>query len=58
MKTEMTMEGFNEISQSDQKEINGGLWPVLGCLIVAAATEIMSDWDNFKNGLKGLPEQK
>ncbi len=57
MKTEMTLEGFNEISQSEQKEINGGIWPLVASLIVAAVTEVLSDWDNFKNGLKGLPEQ-
>ena len=58
MKTEMTMEGFNEISQSEQKEINGGIWPLVSALIVAAVTEVIGDWDNFVNGLKGKPEQK
>ncbi len=57
MKTEMTLEDFNEISQSEQKEINGGIWSLVATIIAAAVTEVISDWDNFKNGLKGLPEQ-
>lgn len=62
MKTEMSLEGFSEVSLSEQQEINGGFWPIIGKivvgLIVAAATEVMDDWDNFKNGLQGLPENK
>jgi hypothetical protein len=62
MKTELSLEGFSEISQSRQQEINGGLLPfvagILSSIVVAAVTEIIDDWDNFKNGLKGLPEQK
>lgn len=62
MKTEMSLEGFSEVSLSEQQEINGGIWPIIGKivvgLIVAAATEVIDDWDNFKNGLQGLPENK
>ncbi len=62
MKTEMSLEGFSEISRSEQQEINGGIWPILGKIaagiIIAAATAVIDDWDNFKNGLQGLPETK
>ncbi len=62
MKTEQSLEGFSEISLSEQQEINGGIWTLVGRLLVslaaAAATAIINDWDNFKNGLQGLPEEK
>ena len=62
MKTEMSLEGFSEVSLSEQQEINGGIWPIIGKivvgLVIAAATEVIDDWDNFKNGLQGLPENK
>ncbi|MDX2431671.1 MAG: class IIb bacteriocin, lactobin A/cerein 7B family [Bacteroides sp.] len=62
MKTELALEGFSEISMSEQQEINGGIWPIIARILVgaavAAATEIIDDWDNFKNGLQGLPETK
>lgn len=60
MKTNLSLEGFSEISQADQQEINGGLFfvPILAALIIAGGTEIIQDWDNFKNGLMGRPEEK
>ena len=62
MRKELLLEGFSEVSQSEQQEINGGILPffvgLLSGIIVAAATELFDDWDNFKNGLQGLPEQK
>lgn len=62
MKTEMSLEGFSEISLSEQQEINGGIWPLIGRIVVGAAiaavTAVIDDWDNFKNGLQGLPENK
>ena len=62
MKKELLLEGFSEVSQSEQQEISGGLLPfvagLLSGIIIAAATELIDDWDNFKNGLQGLPEQK
>lgn len=61
MKTELSLEGFSEISSSEQQEINGGIWSIVARIVVgvaiAAATELIDDWDNFKNGLQGLPEQ-
>jgi hypothetical protein len=62
MKTELSLEGFSEISSNEQQEINGGILPFLAGLIsgiiLASGTEIISDWDNFKNGLMGRPEDK
>ncbi len=62
MKTELSLEGFSEISPNEQQEINGGILPffagILSAIVVAAATELMHDWDNFKNGLMGRPEEK
>lgn len=62
MRNELLLEGFSEVSQSEQQEINGGLLPffagLLTGVIIAAATELIHDWDNFKNGLMGRPEQK
>ncbi len=62
MKTELSLEGFSEISPNEQQEINGGIWSLVAKILVgaavAAATEIINDWDNFKNGLMGRPEDK
>jgi len=61
MKTEMALEGFSEITISEQQEINGGIASLAARLIVAAVsagvTAIIGDWDNFKNGLTGQPEE-
>lgn len=62
MKTELSLKGFSEIPGSEQEEINGGLLSILAGILIgiatAASAQIMSDWDNFKNGLMGLPEEK
>lgn len=62
MKTELSLDGFSEISVSEQQQINGGIWPIVARIVagvvIAAASELVDDWDNFKNGLQGLPEQK
>lgn len=62
MKTKLSLEGFSEISRAEQEEISGGLLPfilpILSGLLLAAGTEIIEDWDNFKNGLMGRPEEK
>jgi hypothetical protein len=48
--------GVQEMDAKELKEKNGGLlWQAL---VVAAFVEIISDWDNFKRGIQGLPEQK
>jgi len=62
MRKELLLEGFSEVSQSEQQEINGGFWSIVARIVVGAAVaavgEIVEDWDNFKNGLQGLPEEK
>lgn len=58
------IDGFREVPDSRQTEINGG--SLLGSLVVAAGAAIVGaasynifrDWDNFKNGLLGNPEEK
>jgi len=49
-----------EISKSELAMINGGgFWPALGAgLIIAGVVQIISDWDNFKNGVAGRREIK
>ena len=62
MKTNLALEGFSDLSLSEQQGINGGILPfvagLLSGILIAAGTEIIEDWDNFKNGLQGLPENK
>jgi len=46
--------GTTDLSFSEQKEINGGLfWEAL---VVAVIVAVIDDWDNFKAGLSGRPE--
>jgi hypothetical protein len=52
---------FQPVTVPEQREIQGGS-VILGLLCVAVAgaacTEIFRDWDNFKAGLRGLPEKQ
>jgi|GEM_PF-1335118 len=52
---------FQPVTLAQQREIQGGCI-ILGLICVAivgaAATEIFSDWDNFKAGLAGKAEIK
>lgn len=57
MESELSIPGFSEISRNDQLGLNGGIWPLITGLVIVAAAEIVKDWDNFKNGLKGIPEE-
>ncbi|SEF91822.1 hypothetical protein [Algoriphagus boritolerans] len=53
------MEKFKELSIEEMQETAGGLgfWATIGAgLIVATGVAIISDWDNFKAGLRGEPE--
>ena len=45
--------------QEEMYETRGGsiLLAILGGLAIAAGGEIIGDWDNFKNGLMGRPEE-
>jgi uncharacterized protein YkvS len=58
MKNELTIENFNEIPMQEQQDINGGIWPFVISVALIAIGEIIEDWDNFKNGLTGRPEEK
>ena len=51
---------YVELSTSELRQIEGGsiMGPLLAGLIIACAAKIIDDWDNFKNGLAGRPEQK
>jgi len=57
MKTEICIEGFNEIPACEQQEVNGGILHILAAVAAAAVAEVIADWDNFKNGLMGRPEE-
>jgi hypothetical protein len=57
MESRLSIPGFREICRADQQELNGGFWPLVSGLILVAAAQIVKDWDNFKNGLKGTPEE-
>ncbi len=52
-------EHFSPLHEGEMHEIHGGfLAAILAGLIIAAGTAIINDWDNFKRGLRGLPEIK
>jgi uncharacterized protein YkvS len=58
MKNELAIENFNEIPVQEQQDINGGFWQIVISIGIIAVGEIIDDWDNFKNGLTGRPEEK
>jgi len=58
MNSELQIESFKEIPAEEQQGINGGIWPIVAAIAVAVVEEIIRDWDNFKNGLTGQPEEK
>jgi len=50
-----------ELDNNECKNINGGFFgidDVLIGVVIGAAVEVMSDWDNFKAGLSGYPPIK
>ena len=57
MKTELCIDSFKEIPMREQQELNGGILPFLAAAALIIFEEVVSDWDNFKNGLMGLPEE-
>ena len=60
-KLDVSTYGVEEMRQQDLKTINGGIGVVetiIAGAIVAAAAQIISDWDNFKAGLFGREEIK
>ena len=48
---------FREVPLAEQREINGGALHFFVLIGAAAVTQIIIDWDNFKNGLMGRPEE-
>jgi len=57
MEPEICSQGFQAITQEEQQQINGGIWPIITGLAIVVVTQIVRDWDNFKNGLMGRPEE-
>ena len=55
MKNTLGLENYGVAAMTtrEMKTTNGGVWQVVGALVVAAATVIMTDWANFKAGLSG-----
>ena len=51
---------YVELTESELRQIEGGsiIGPLIAGLIITAVAQIVSDWDNFKNGLAGRPEVK
>jgi len=51
---------YLEISESELTTINGGgiIPSLVAGLIIAGIVQIISDWDNFKNGIAGRREIK
>jgi bacteriocin-like protein len=49
---------YVELSESELRQIEGGsFWVALGIgVAITAWSQIVSDWDNFKNGLAGRRE--
>jgi hypothetical protein len=49
-----------ELSVPELSDITGGsiIPSLLAGLIIAGAVQIISDWDNFKNGIAGRRETK
>lgn len=58
MNTQLYPDHFRELPLQRQQEINGGILPFLVAIGIAATAEIIRDWDNFKNGITGQPEEK
>jgi len=52
---------LQELTFPEKAKINGGFLGIDDLIIgvlVAATAAIISDWDNFKNGIAGKPEVK
>ncbi len=53
-------EKFLPLNREEMYETQGGsiLLAILCGVVIAASGEIFGDWDNFKNGLMGRPEEQ
>jgi hypothetical protein len=58
MKISKTMK-IRGLDEDHLRSINGGgFWVIVAAgITIAAAAEIISDWDNFRNGLQDKPEE-
>jgi hypothetical protein len=58
MKNELAIKHFREIPSNEQRDISGGIiLPFLAAVSLLGIGKIIEDWDNFKNGLMGRPEE-
>ena len=59
MKTDMDLELFPEIPENQLQDLRGGGFVAMlaAAAIGSAVKQILEDWDNFKNGLSGMPEE-
>ena len=57
MEPALFTDNFKEVAVHEQQRLNGGALPFLLAIGVVAVAEIIRDWDNFKNGLTGQPEE-
>ena len=59
METIKNLSYYRELDKEELSGIYGGvIWYIVGGVIIAVVNEIVSDWDNFKAGLRGQPEIK
>lgn len=58
MKSEICLNNFQEIPGKEQQLVNGGGAGFLVAFASIAFAQIVLDWDNFKNGLTGQPEEE
>ena len=58
MESKLCIDSFTEIPVREQQELNGGIAPFFAALGIAVVEAIIADWENFKNGLTGNPEEK
>ena len=49
---------YTELQMKELQDLNGGSLGILAGIVIAAVSQIILDWDNFKNGLMGRPEEK
>ncbi len=56
-KFDIAAAGLQPLTKQEETEISGGWVAMVRAIVGAAVSAIINDWDNFKNGLAGRPEQ-
>ena len=56
MNSDLNIENFMSIPEVELQELNGGN-PFLIAIAVVFVAQMILDWDNFKNGITGHPEE-